>query len=128
MEIGTKIKTAREKKGFSQERMSDILGISQSKYCRLENNKTFIDWNKLPLLAETLELNMTDLFPNENKYFYFHKPNNQSGYIESQKNYDESHLQKIENLYQTLLDEKDKMHKVIINEKNELIEYLKSKN
>jgi transcriptional regulator with XRE-family HTH domain len=128
MEIGTKIKSAREKKGYSQEKMADILGISQSKYCRLENNKAFIDWNKLPLLAETLELNLSDLFPNENKYFYFHKPNNQSGYIENQKNYDDNHLKKIEELYQSLLDQKDKMYKEIIKEKNELIESLKNKN
>ena len=128
MEIGTKIKSAREKKGYSQEKMSDILGISQSKYCRLENNKTFIDWNKLPLLAETLELNLSDLFSNEYKYFYFHKPNNQSGYIENLKNYDDNHLKKIEDLYQSLLKEKDKMYKEIIIKKDEMIEYLKNKN
>ena len=71
MEIGTKVKIAREKKGYSQDKMANILEISQPKYCRFENNKTFLDWNKIPLLAETLEMNITDLFPNENKYYYF---------------------------------------------------------
>lgn len=126
MEIGTKVKKAREKKGYSQEKMAEILDISQPKYCRFENNQTFIDWNKLPLLAETLELNLTDLFPKETKNYYFHKPTNNSGYIENQKNFDETHLKKIENLYEKLLFEKDEMYKKIIKEKDDFIEFLKS--
>ncbi|MCO6174294.1 helix-turn-helix domain-containing protein [Flavobacterium sp. NRK F10] len=126
MEIGTKIRKARESKGLSQEKMADILGISQTKYCRLENNKTFLEWNKIPVLAEALELNITDLFPNENKYYYFHKPSNQSGYIET-INYDQKHLTKIEQLYEKLLKEKEELYLKIIEEKNTVIEFLTNK-
>ncbi len=129
MEIGTKVKKAREEKGYSQEKMADILGISQSKYHRFESDKTLLDWDKIPVLSETLDIEISDLVPFGNKVFYIHKPDNQSGYIiENQHNTSsEENIKTITGLYEKMLAEKDKMCLKILEEKNEIITILKSK-
>jgi transcriptional regulator with XRE-family HTH domain len=117
MEIGTKVKKARERKGISQEKMADVLNISQSKYCRFENNKTFLNWDKIPLLAETLELDVTDLISKKKNIFYIHKPNNQSGYIENQTIANNDAIDKITELYEKIISEKDAIISILSNKK-----------
>lgn len=128
MEIGTKVKIEREKKGYSQEKMADILGISQSKYHRFENNKTLLNWDKIPVLSETLDIELSELIPIGSKVLYIHKPDNQSGYIENLHNSsNEKDAKTIKELYEKMLVEKDKMYQKMLEEKNEIIAILKSK-
>ncbi len=128
MEIGTKVKMKREEKGYSQEKMAEILGISQSKYHRFESNKALLNWDKIPVLSETLDIEITELIPLGNKVFYIHKPDNQSGYIENIHNSsNEEDTKTIKELYEKMLVEKDKMYQKMLEEKNEIIAILKSK-
>ena len=43
MEIGKKLRTLRAERGFTQEKMADLLSIPQASYSNLENNKGKID-------------------------------------------------------------------------------------
>jgi len=127
MEIGTKVKKAREEKGYSQEKMAEILGISQSKYHRFESDKTLLNWDKIPVLSETLDIEVSELIPIGGKVLYIHKPDNQSGYIENLHNSsNEKGVKAIQELYEKMLAEKDKMYQKMLEEKNETIAVLKS--
>jgi len=108
--------------------MADILGISQSKYHRFENNKTLLNWDKIPVLSETLDIEISELIPIGSKVLYIHKPDNQSGYIENLHNLsNEEDAKTIKELYEKMLEEKDKMYQKMLEEKNEIIAILKSK-
>ncbi|WP_394758950.1 helix-turn-helix domain-containing protein [Flavobacterium sp.] len=109
MEIGAKVKKARENKGLSQEKMAEMLNISQSKYSRFESNSTFLDWDKIPVLADALDLKITDLISNDKNIFYIHKPNNQSGYIENQTISNTDNLNKVVELYEKVIQEKEEI-------------------
>jgi transcriptional regulator with XRE-family HTH domain len=45
MQIGKKLRTLRAEKGFTQERIADLLKIPQASYSNLENNKGKLDLN-----------------------------------------------------------------------------------
>lgn len=56
-----KIRIARLEKGFSQENMADLLGISQCAYSNLENGKTKLGLKCLKKISEFLEINVLEL-------------------------------------------------------------------
>lgn len=61
--IGSKsLKYFRLKNNFSQEKMSNLLGISQSSYNRLENDKREIKISDIKILAKNLSRNPEELF------------------------------------------------------------------
>ncbi len=93
MIIGSKIKTIREMKNFTQEYVAERLEMSQSNYSRIERNEINIPVKTLQSLAEIFELSLTDLIEFDAKYF-FNSVNNQTinGDIKSQNNND--YLQK----------------------------------
>jgi transcriptional regulator with XRE-family HTH domain len=125
MEIGTKIKKARENKGFSQEKMSNILGISQSKYCRFESNRSVLDWEKIPVLAKALDMEISDIIPNCTNVFYFSNLDNQSGYIEKIVNKGDDNLRILVELIEKINSEKEIFFLKLIAEKDEIINILK---
>ena len=49
-----KIKSIREKAGYSQYEMAEKMSLSQSAYARFELSKTKIDLNRLELFAKVL--------------------------------------------------------------------------
>jgi len=51
------VREARLHKEYSQEYVAHVLGISQSKYSRLENGETMFDVDELSKLIDLLELN-----------------------------------------------------------------------
>jgi|SRR5690606_13501468 len=51
------VRNARLKKEYSQEYVAQILGVSQSKYSRLEKEETTFDIEELSRLIDLLELN-----------------------------------------------------------------------
>jgi transcriptional regulator with XRE-family HTH domain len=56
-----RIRALRESKGFTQEYMAEMLGISQSTYAHLESGKANMDIGRLLRIADILETDMTEL-------------------------------------------------------------------
>ncbi len=59
--IGEKIRKIRILKGYSQEYVSDRLGISQPAYLQIEKNKTKVTIETLNRLASIFEIEIIDL-------------------------------------------------------------------
>ncbi len=56
MSINSRIRTFREAKGLKQQRMADLLNISQTTYNKIENEQTKIKIDILIKIAEILEV------------------------------------------------------------------------
>jgi len=61
MNIGEKIRQARQQKGFSQENMADMLGISTTAYGDIERNKTELTIARATEVANLLQVNIMEL-------------------------------------------------------------------
>jgi len=61
MNIGEKIRQARLQKGFSQENMADMLGISTTAYGDIERNKTELTIARANEVANLLKINVLEL-------------------------------------------------------------------
>lgn len=59
--IGSKIKTARNAKGYSQEYMAALLNVTQASYSRIESNQARPDIFKLKAISSALGLDMGSL-------------------------------------------------------------------
>lgn len=57
----TRIRNARILKGYSQEQMADLLGLSQSQYSRIESSGSGLDAKKIDSIARILELEITEI-------------------------------------------------------------------
>ena len=73
MEIGKKLRTLRAERGFTQEKMADLLSIPQASYSNLENNKGKIDLKTIQKIAEIYKIDVIDLLKEEG--FSFHQKN-----------------------------------------------------
>ncbi len=51
----------RLRKGYSQEYLADILGVSQSQFSKLENGEVYFRINELSKIIEVLEINPLEL-------------------------------------------------------------------
>ncbi len=69
MEIGKKLRTLRAERGFTQEKMADLLSIPQASYSNLENNKGRIDLKTIQKIAEIYEMDVIDLLKEEGLSF-----------------------------------------------------------
>ncbi|MDR0333551.1 MAG: helix-turn-helix transcriptional regulator [Dysgonamonadaceae bacterium] len=79
--IGNNIKTFRELKNFSQEYMADALGLTQATLSRIENGQTSVKMDRLQLIADFLEVDLSTLLSATNNFhFVFNNVANQSGY------------------------------------------------
>ena len=116
--LGFNIRKIREKKGFSQEYMANVLNISQASYARLENEETKVTVERLQKIAEILETNIIDFF-------------NTDKFIIHNQNYDNStgNAAYVQNL---VVENKEATNKLIssyeerLKEKDEQIHFLKS--
>ena len=61
MSIGDQIRKVRLKKGISQQFIADYIGISQSKFNRIENSKSDILLNDLLEICKILKINYIEL-------------------------------------------------------------------
>lgn len=61
MNIGDKIRNIRLVKGFSQENMADMLGISTTAYGDIERNKTELTISRATEIAKVLGVSIVDL-------------------------------------------------------------------
>jgi transcriptional regulator with XRE-family HTH domain len=61
MPVGDYIRKVRLKKGYSQQFIADSIGISQSKFNRIENGKSDILLNELIQICQELRINYIEL-------------------------------------------------------------------
>ncbi len=61
MNIGEKIRQIRLTKGFSQENLADMLGVSTTAYGDIERNKTELSISRATEIAKTLNVSFLDL-------------------------------------------------------------------
>ena len=105
--IGFNIRKHRERKGFSQDYMANVLNISQASYARLENEDTKITVERLYKIADILEKNIVDFFDTDKLK------------IETQNNYDSSY-----GIVQNLHIENKEMYEKLLIAKDEQIAIL----
>ena len=60
--FGSRIRYLRKMSGISQEKLAERTGLSTKTISYIENGKNTISFNKLPLLAEALEIPIYKLF------------------------------------------------------------------
>jgi transcriptional regulator with XRE-family HTH domain len=65
MEIGNKLRVLRTEKGFTQEKIADLLQMPQASYSNLENNKGKIDLKTIQKIAEIYEIQIVEILKNE---------------------------------------------------------------
>lgn len=66
MDIGTKIKNAREDKDIFQKQMAEMIPMNQSNYSKIERNMQQPNLHQLKRIAEILELDLNKLLEIEN--------------------------------------------------------------
>lgn len=60
--VGKRIKYIRKQKNISQEKLAEILGVSEKTVSHWENGNNAITFGKLPLIAEALGVSVYKLF------------------------------------------------------------------
>jgi transcriptional regulator with XRE-family HTH domain len=107
--IGNNIRRFREMRGYSQDYMANMLGLTQSAYGKIEKQAVKLTIDRLQQIAEILEIDLANLINAKNQNI-FNLYNNQyaNGYIENQ------HIE-MKEVYEKLIAAKD-----------EQIEFLKS--
>jgi transcriptional regulator with XRE-family HTH domain len=73
MEIGKKLRTLRAEKGFTQEKIADLLKIPQATYSNLENNKGKLDLKLIEKIASIYEIDVVDILKEDGLTFYNQK-------------------------------------------------------
>ena len=61
MKIGDKIRNLRTIKGYSQENMADLLGISSVAYGDIERSKTDVSHSRLEQIAKAMDIELVTL-------------------------------------------------------------------
>lgn len=99
---GTKIRKVRELKNIGQQYMAEKLGISQSSYSDIENDRTRITPEKLEQIARVLNVS-EETIKNFSESVIFNSCSKSGCY----NTYNINPLDKIQELYERLLKEKD---------------------
>lgn len=68
MEVSSKIRDIRKRRGFSQSDMAKKLGISQRAYSKIELNETQLNWKKLNQIAAILNIGVWELVDTKKEY------------------------------------------------------------
>ncbi len=91
------IREARIKKGYKQNILADILGISQSQYSKLENGEVIFDISTLSKLIDKLYLNPLDVieFSEKQQIFINSSMSGNHNNNNSFNNYDEERIRNI---------------------------------
>lgn len=125
MNLSEKIKSIRVSKGFSQDYMASKLGISQRAYSKIENEETKMDVDKLIGIAQTLEVEVSELLKGE-----FNQTNNFNNYKSITNavvnNYAKSQEEFNKEIINLLKEEIISL-RTIINQKDELIKEIVQK-
>lgn len=70
MKIGKNIRTLREIKNFSQSYMADMLHVSQRTFSSIENDQTSLTLERLFLICEILDCELSDLLAFDQKNLF----------------------------------------------------------
>lgn len=63
--LGRRIKQLRKEKGWTQDYLSELLGINAKSILRIENGKTFPTVENLEKIADVFNIEIQDLFKNK---------------------------------------------------------------
>jgi transcriptional regulator with XRE-family HTH domain len=66
-----RIKEAAKRKGFSMAKLSEKVGIDTSSLSRYNTGRVLIPLDKLKLIADTLDVEITELLPTGQDYAHF---------------------------------------------------------
>lgn len=92
-EIGDKIRSMRERSGFSQENLAYELGISQPSYARLEKDDDRISITRLINIAHFLKTSVSNLINEKTgKVINQQNSDNPQAYVDSIINADKNHI------------------------------------
>lgn len=67
IKIGKKLLEYRHQNSYSQQKIAELLEISQSTYCDWESDRTFPKFENLAKIAKLYNIDINDLFSSENK-------------------------------------------------------------
>ena len=75
--LGVKIRSYRGLKGYSQENMADLLGISPTAYAKIERGETDVNFSRIEQIANVLQTNVYELITlGEKTLVYFSNGDN----------------------------------------------------
>lgn len=112
MNIGTKIKKLRELRNFTQSYMANRLEVTQSTYCRYENNETELSMLVVENIANVLSVSKEAILHFEEKKLF--------QYIEMMVECDNLHSVKEKELYEALIQSLKKENAHLQNWVNDL--------
>ena len=124
MQNGTKIQKARKANGLSQEKMADNLGMSQTKYSRIERNESDATITEVKKIAEQLGVDSSTDILSEGIKETFQNSFNQNGDNNGAVTYQSKEvLEIVLSMHQALINEIEASR----DERKELFSFLKSK-
>lgn len=103
MEIGKKLRSLRTEKGFTQEKIADLLQMPQASYSNLENNKGKIDLKTIQKIAEIYEMDVLDILKEDGLTINQNNNKGNNGIIFNQLS------EKLIEQYEIRLKEKDEL-------------------
>lgn len=103
MKIGNKLRVFRTEKGYTQEKIADLLQISQASYSNLENNIGKVDLKTIQKISEIYEIDLISLLNQDGVNFNQNLNNTNNNSIINQL------TDKLIEQYETRLKEKDKI-------------------
>jgi transcriptional regulator with XRE-family HTH domain len=69
IEVGKRIKNARNKKNFSQNRLAEASSLSRTSITNIEKGRQHLPIHTLYAIANVLEINVAELLPDQNQSF-----------------------------------------------------------
>jgi len=103
MKIGNKLRVFRTEKGYTQEKIADLLQISQASYSNLENNIGKVDLKTIQKISEIYEIDLVSLLNQDGVNF------NQNLNTSNNESIINQLTEKLIEQYETRLKEKDKI-------------------
>jgi transcriptional regulator with XRE-family HTH domain len=103
MKIGNKLRVFRTEKGYTQEKIADLLQISQASYSNLENNIGKVDLKTIQKISEIYEIDLVSLLNQDGVNFNQNLNTSNNDSIINQL------TDKLIEQYETRLKEKDKI-------------------
>ena len=107
LEIGKKIKSLRQKKGWSQVDIAEMLGISVPAFSKIETDITDVNVSRLSQIADIFEVHISQMFLDENA-----GASESQSELEKSKETKEAQTAKISHLQEYIITLYEELHKV----------------
>ena len=120
--IGAKLKKIREKKGYSQNKIANLLGISQKTYSNIESDKSKVSIEQLAEISKILDFDLFDFLQEQGlvinqSHFDFKDNSNNALYISNMPD-------KMQQLYEAQIQQLKEMVQLL----KEQLEFYKNRN